>query len=148
MKPPRLMAAIRGTTPANKLKAKERRFQRMSGCRTGGCRGFGKQSQEKVSLAGFLNPTLLLTEGTCLGFPKRVLPKPSPHSSGAGGYGPRCGKRRSDTSSRRAADRWEASHPPPPPSSLGRGTPSLPGAPPPQRQPCSPQRLIPNNIER
>lgn len=28
MKPPRLMAAIRGTTPANKLKAKERQFEK------------------------------------------------------------------------------------------------------------------------
>lgn len=46
----------------------------MSRCRMAGCRGFGKQSQEKFSLAVFLNPTSLLTEGTCLDFPTRVLP--------------------------------------------------------------------------
>lgn len=88
MKPPRLMAAIRGTTPANKLKEKERRFQRMSGCCMAGCKGFRKQSQEKFSFVGLLNPTPLPVEGTCLGFPSRVFPnlmifKPSPRSSGA-----------------------------------------------------------------
>lgn len=73
MKPPRLMAAIRGTTPANKLKAKER--QSMRGRAGSGCRGSGKQSQEILSIAGFLNPTPLLTEGSCLDFPNTALPR-------------------------------------------------------------------------
>lgn len=65
-----------------------------SGCCTAGCRSFGKQSQEKFSLAGFFNPTP--TEGTCLGCPNTALPSlvafnPSPHSSGAGGCEPCCG---------------------------------------------------------
>lgn len=153
MKPPRLMAAIRGTTPANKLKERERGFQRMRGERMlhGWLQGFGKQSQEKFSLAGFLNPNPPLTEGTCLGFPNRALPSlvvfnPSPHSSGAEA------KVREATG--HVAERGAQTHPHkglqtdgecpilrcPHPASAG-GPPLSARSSPPQTQPCSPQRL-------
>lgn len=126
-----------------------------SGRCTAGCRSFGKQSQEKSSLAGFFNPTPLLTEGTCLGFPNRALPSrvvfnPSPHSSGAEAKMQEAAScavelRYIPTKGCRQMGRVPSSAAPIQPRQ--RDPLSLPGAPH-YRQPCSLQRLIPNNIQQ
>lgn len=161
MKPPRLMAAIRGTTPANKLKAKERRFQRMSGEQMphGWLQGLWKTKPRKILSCCFLKSHLTAHWRNLSGLPYQSTPKPcdfnpSPHSSRAEAkvqeaMGHIVG-RRAQTHPHEGlqADgkRPILCHPHP---ASAEGPPlSLPGALPPQRQPCSPQRLIPSNIQQ
>lgn len=134
MKPPRLMAAIRGTTPANKLKGEGKAVsegeRRADAARLAAGASENKARKNPLLLVSLIPPHCSLkepvwaslTEHSQAGWFLTPLHTPQVQKQ-------RCRRLRavlwsSDTSPQRAAGRWDVSHPLLPPSSLGRGTPS------------------------
>lgn len=140
MKPPRLMAAIRGTTPANKLKGKGKAVsegeRRADAARLAAGASENRDRKNPLLLVSLIPPHCSLKEPVWASLTERsqagwfLTPLHAPQVQKQ-----RCRRLRavlwsSDTSPQRAAGRWDVSHPLLPHPASAEGPPLSAGSPP------------------